>query len=280
MIITKTLFYLLKTIQSSDHPKQILFNEEHKKLVALLNSGLIPYSLPKDIQAAKPNQVDKTFSLHTDPKAFKTIIDKIVNCEIIEALLNIPSEISYSLEEKNVLNERLNLLKLLTNLEQDLKEVAEFDIKYKNMPKSFFDKYFQELNYFKFTFTRPITIDDIAWLLKSNIFDLISTEPEIFIVKLTDFYQKMIQRINQSVSKKDFDQHCQTLLDKKTQAGGLFNYGAFYSILSAARKPLSINLNRLRITASNSIFRKFPKSSNKLPRLAIKNHHYRVVNKR
>ncbi|WP_218813726.1 hypothetical protein [Rickettsiella endosymbiont of Dermanyssus gallinae] len=227
MIITKKLFYLLKIIQSSDHPKQALLSEEHKKLVALLDSGLIPYSFPKSIKELNPNQVHKTFNLYTDPTLFKTVITKIADQKIIAALLNIPSEISFSLEEKNVLNEQLSVLKLLANLKQDLKEVAEFGEQYENLPKSFFEKYFRELHYLKFTFTRPITIDDIAWLLHTNIFDLIATEPEIFIVKLTDFYQKMIQRINQPVSKKDFNQHCQLLLDKKTRAGGLFNYGAF-----------------------------------------------------
>ncbi|BBB14856.1 hypothetical protein RVIR1_03360 [Candidatus Rickettsiella viridis] len=283
MIITKKLFYLLKVIQSSNHPNRVLLSEEHKKLVALLNSGLIPYSVPKSTQTAKLNQVYNTFDLHIDPNVFKTIINKIVDCKIIEALLDMPTEISYSHEEKMVLHEKLSVLKLLASLKQDLKEIAEFGEKYENMQRGFFEQNFQELNYLKITLTRSVTIDDIEWFIYTNIFDLMMIESELFTVPPTYIYQLLIKNTEQPMSKKNFNEHCQVLLNKKTQAGQSFNYGTFYSILYNIKYSLSHHLNKPFTECSNSTsprFHTFPKSINKLPQLAIKNHFYRTVNKR
>lgn len=274
MIITRKLFALLSLIQSNDKPNQKLLSGEYKKLVELFNYALIPEFFPSTIKASKSNQIYTFFDLPIDPKIFEKIVVNIVDYRTIEALLSGSLEISYSEQEKIILNKRLERLKLLFNLETDLKKITKVSKKYKHMSKSFFDNYFHELKYLKYTLTRTVTIDDIEWLIHTNIFDFMLTESEIFTVQPTHIYQIMIKNTEQHMSKKTFNEHCQALLNKKTQTGQLFNYRAFFSILYHTKHPLSRHLNR-----PLSIY-KFPKLRNKLLRFALKNHFYRFVNKR
>jgi len=188
----------------------------------------------------------------------KALVNKIHNFEVIEKILLAPSKINYSQTEEIVLKQRRNMLFSLALVEKDLKELGISGNENQPDLDDFFEVYFDNLEELKkMTSSKSISIDNIDWFLRSDLFELVLENSDYFDVKLTDLYEILLEN-TEIKTKKDFITHKQ-LLEKVLNEN---NYKEFYNILSKNKKQLSQNLRTYHnipiAINSHNIFNKIP----------------------
>jgi hypothetical protein len=142
---------------------------------------------------------------------------------------------------------------LLLTLEKDLKEIDALELRYKEDENSeddsedgFLTEHFEEYEDLKKIFASSgVTLGDISWFFRTALFDLMSVEPESFVIEPIEIYECMLERIQIS-SKEVFRQHLKILLDKKTEDKSMFAFARFFPVLREAREKGSSEVNRKR----------------------------------
>lgn len=235
---TKTkLDACFRIINFGAYPNKKYLNEEHKTLLSLLDMTLTHENCEATIKKIKENQIYKLFKLDKDTDFLKSFFIKTSDPSTLQILLK-NSDIVYSEQEKNSLRKSSSILTLLLSLETELKEVALILQEFIAMlgEKDFFKNHFQELDKLKETFlSDTIEINHIQWFFTTDIFNLMTEEPKNFTIKTVDIYDLLIQDIN-LYTKNHFNQHCQILLDKKTEEGENFHFDTFYAVLCDKRQ--------------------------------------------
>lgn len=249
---------VVKLLSFGDFPnKQELF-KAFENLKKIFNHPVSSESFPEIISALKSNLFYRQFELDGDPEFLKALVNKIHNFEVIEKILLAPSKINYSQTEEIVLKQRRNMLFSLALVEKDLKELGISGNENQPDLDDFFDVYFDNLEELKkMTSSKSISIDNIDWFLRSDLFELVLENSDYFDVKLTDLYEILLAN-TEIKTKKDFITHKQ-LLEKVLNEN---NYKEFYNILSKNKKQLSQNLRTYHnipiAINSHNIFKKIP----------------------
>ncbi len=252
---------VVKLLSFANFPnKQELLNG-YETLKKLFNSSFPQEALQEIIRGLRANPFYRQFKLDADPYFLKALINKVNDFEIIEQLLK-SSEIHYSEQEEMVLEQRLNILISLSLLDQDLKEakvpVREGQIELDRV----FEVYFGDLEKLKQIFlAETISIENINWFFKSNLFDFISRTSDCFDVKLTNLYEVLLEgtEIN---TKQDFIEHKNILIEKASYARrneDQFDYLSFSSILGTEKNCLGENRKRNANHLNQNSFYKPPK---------------------
>jgi len=225
---------------------QALPNEQellnaYEDLKAIFNCSVFQGSLFEIIRSLKKNLFYQHLKLDTDPQFLKAVLNKSNDHGLIKKLWN-SSEIHYSQQEKTVLKQRFHILVSLSLLDknlEDLKNKANGKGGLIN-PQEFFQIYFKDLETLKEALSsESLSIKNINWFLDSDLFQLISCTSYFFGLKLMDFYETLLQKVEINTNE-DFFEHRKVL--KKAIKENSFFYQKFDTILINLNKELASNV--------------------------------------
>ena len=260
MNIETKLSNLVKLLSLSNLPNQQKLLEGYENLKKLLSYS---QPLPHSVITLKTNPFYRQFKLDTDPQFLKVLINRAEDIPIIENLLKL--EINYSIYEEYALKQRLNTLIILSILEDDLEEAAEYD-ESQNADEEEFEVYFEDLKELKaIFFAEKITPKNIEWFLHSDLFDFISNAADCFDASLIDIYQALLDSA-EIKTKKNFIEHKTILIEKANKAikdQEPFDIKGFLSVLDAKKNNL---ITVLPSASKHSNKHSFYKS--KIPKMA------------
>lgn len=275
MNIETKLNHMLKLLPLNDSSNKEKLLEDYEEIKKLLNPSFSIKSFPETIRLLKANQFYQKCNLDTDPKIFKAIISKVDDITMIETLLSLCSEITYSEQEKNIFKQRLHILISLSILYGDLNKAAALEESETiNNQVNFLEIYFSDFKKLKKMYSyEEITLENIVWFFNSNLFALLSETPDYFDTDLQDLYQSLLEstEINTGI---DFITHKNILIGKykkSQEEKEIFNYDGFYFIL---KEHFENTIRELPTLLNLNTFYKLPRAATLSPiaRLALINN--------
>ena len=229
MGIETKLLHMFQILAFSKFPNKGKLIQSYEELKKIYIDPLCADSILETINIVKNNLFYKEFELQNDSQFFSAIIKKVDDFLTIDELLKSLSEIKYSAAEKEALEQQLPRVKVLLNLDNDLrKEAGDF--------YEMYSKDFSELK--EILFSEKIYYKNLEWFLKSNFSNLIPGSSSFFTDSLHSVYTCLLKNVYPALTNEDFNSLA-SIIKKNARKKTAINHNMFFCEVPLKEKNLS-----------------------------------------
>jgi hypothetical protein len=228
MGIETKLLHMFQILAFGKFPNKGELIQAYEELKKIYIDPLCTDSILETINTVKNNLVYKEFKLEDDPQFFSAIIKKIDDPFMIKLLEN-STKIKYSAAEKEALEQLLPRVKLLLNLDEDLrKETGDF--------YELYSKNFNELK--EILFSEKIHYKNLEWFLKSNFSKLIPGSSDSFKTSLHNVFMCLLKNVSPELTKGHVNSLA-LIIQKNARQKTPINHNMFFCEVPLKEKKLS-----------------------------------------
>lgn len=218
MDVETKLFHMLQVLSLGEFQNKGELIQAYEELKKIFIDPLCTESILETINTLKNNLFYQEFELENDPQFFSTIIKKVDDLLAIDELLKSPSEIKYSDAEKQALEQGLPRVKLLLNLNNDLRNEAG----------DFYELYSEDFDELKeILFSEKFNYNSLEWFLKSNFSKLVPGSADSFKTSLHSVFMCLLKNASPKLTKGDVNS-LTLIIQKNARQETPINHNTFF----------------------------------------------------